>query len=140
MRRVLKAGGQALFVTNAADHSERLMALHEQSARQLGYVATPRVGLRFNLDHLSLVRDVFPDAQRFVRPDAFVFPDVEPALRYYGSGMVDALVDPPADASHRPRLLELVGGQIEAIIRREGVFRVQKDAGCFVARAPQSSE
>src|SRR5207244_12753987 len=74
MRRVLKASGRALLVTNAADHGRRLEALHEQAAQQLGYTPSPRPVQRFNLDHLPMVQEVFPTAERFERPDAFVFP------------------------------------------------------------------
>jgi ubiquinone/menaquinone biosynthesis C-methylase UbiE len=133
MRRVRKPNGRVLLVTNAADHGQRLEALHEQAAQRLGYTPTARVGARFNLDHLSMVQEVFPTARCFVRPDAFLFPTTESTLRYYATGPIDAIVDPPTDASHRPKLLELVGEQIEAIISHEGVFRVPKNAGCFVA-------
>ena len=74
-----------------------------------------------------------PSAECFVRQDAFLFPSADAALRYYGTGIVDAIADAPADGSHRQKLLRLVGDEIDAIIRREGVFRVSKDSGCFVA-------
>ena len=89
---------------------------------------------RFHLGHLPLVREVFPSAQRYVREDAFLFPTTDAALSYYGTGMVDAIVDPPASGEHRARLLALMADEIEAIIRREGVLRVAKDSGCFVDR------
>ncbi len=108
--------------------------MHAAAARQLGYTPAAPVGARFHLDHRGLVQQVFPTAERRVRSDAFVFPTAEAALRYMGSGLVDAIVDPPADGSHRAALLALMGDQVEAIIRSEGVFRVPKDAGCFVAR------
>lgn len=40
---------------------------------------------------------------------------------------------PPAGGSHRARLFPLVGAEIAALIAREGVFRVPKRLGCFVA-------
>ncbi|MBV9578013.1 MAG: hypothetical protein JO057_05425, partial [Chloroflexi bacterium] len=67
------------------------------------------VGASFHLDHLKLVRQVFPGAERHVRSD------------------------PPADGSHRPRLLALINEQVEAITGGEGVLRVAKVSGCFVA-------
>jgi SAM-dependent methyltransferase len=133
LHRVLKPGGRVLLATNAADHSARLRSLHEQAARQLGFVPAPVASERFNLDHLALVQEVFPDAERHVRHDAFVFPSVESVLRFYASGPVDAIHDAPADGSHRQQLLELVGEQVARIIAQEGVLRVPKDAGCFVA-------
>jgi hypothetical protein len=95
-------------------------------------VAVEGVMGRFHLGHLPLVREAFPTAQCFVREDAFLFPTTDAALSYYGSGLVDAIVDPPDGGEHRSRLLALVGDEIDTIIRRDGVFRVPKDSGCFV--------
>jgi SAM-dependent methyltransferase len=113
LRRVLKPTGRVLLATNAADHSRRLWDLHAAAARQLGYTPAAPVGARFNLDHLGLVQQVFPEAARRVRSDAFVFPTAEVVLRYVASGVVDAIVDPPADGSHRAPLLALMGEQVE---------------------------
>jgi ubiquinone/menaquinone biosynthesis C-methylase UbiE len=132
MRRVLRPSGRVMLVTNAVDHSLRLHELHEQAARTLGYVPTTRVMVRFHLDHLPLVHEVFPTVQRFERPDAFLFPTAESAVRYYATGIVDAIEDPPADGSHRPALEQLVGEKIAQLVSREGFFRVPKTAGCFV--------
>jgi hypothetical protein len=87
---------------------------------------------RFHLGHLPLVRRCFRPRNASFAIDAFLFPTTDAALSYYGSGLVDAIVDPPAAGEHRGRLLALVGDEIDAIIRREGVFRVLKDSGCFV--------
>ena len=133
MRRVLKPGGRVVLATNAADHMERVTALHREAARELGYTPETIGGMRFTLDHLDLVRAAFPTASVVVIPNAFVFPSAEPVLQHYMSGRVDALADRPADDSHRPKLAALVKAKIEAILAREGVFRVPKDAGCFVA-------
>jgi hypothetical protein len=126
-------GGRVLLVTNAADHSARLCELHAAAAEELDYTPAAPVGARFTLDHLPLVQRVFPTVERRVRPDAFVFPTAEAALRYYASATIDAIRDPPADGVHRQPLLALLQERIEAIIQIEGVFRVPKDAGCFVA-------
>jgi hypothetical protein len=67
--------------------------------------------------------------------NAFVFPTAEAALAYYATGGVDLIEDPPADASHRGRLLHEAHERIQTVIDREGVFRVSKTAGCFVASA-----
>ena len=134
IRRVLKDSGRVVLSTNAEHHAQRLLELHRTAARELGYEPTARVMARFHLGHLGLVRQVFSQAEVFVREDAFLFPTTESALLYYGSGMVEFIADPPADGSHRQRLLARVGESIDEIIRREGAFRVQKDAGCFLAR------
>jgi len=133
MRRVLKPGGRVVLTTNAVDHTERITALHREAARELGYTEGPISGLNFTLDHLNLVREVFPNAEVVMIPNAFIFPSAEPALQHYMSGRVDALADRPADDSHRPRLRAVVEAKIQAIVAREGEFRVPKDAGCFVA-------
>jgi hypothetical protein len=130
---VLKPGGRVVLTTNASDHTERITALHREAARELGYTPAVIGGLNFTLDHLDLVRTVFPNAEVVVIPNAFVFPAAEPALQHYMSGRVDALEDRPDDNSHRPKMEALVRAKIEAIVAREGVFRVPKDAGCFVA-------
>jgi ubiquinone/menaquinone biosynthesis C-methylase UbiE len=136
LRRVLrKPHGRVLLSAAAAGHRSKLLGIHARAAEKLGYTPAGSVMERFNLDHLDLVREVFPTAERFVREDAFVFPTAEAALRYYASGAIDALRDCPKDGSHRPRLLALVGEQIEAVIRSEGVFRDPKDSGCFIATA-----
>jgi ubiquinone/menaquinone biosynthesis C-methylase UbiE len=133
IRRVLKGSGRLVLTTDALDHTAALHALHVEAVRQLGYVESVRVGHRFSLEHLELVRSVFPNAQRFVREDAFLFPTAEAALRFYVTSGVDAIEDCPHDGSHRAPLIALVGERIDAIIRQEGVFRVAKNAGCFVA-------
>jgi ubiquinone/menaquinone biosynthesis C-methylase UbiE len=133
LRRVLKPGGRVVLTTNAADHMERLWVLHHEAAQELGYIPIRRVVGNFTLDHLDLVRTVFPNTEVHHIPNAFVFPSPEPALQHYLSGSVDALADRPPDNSHRPKLAALVEAKIQTILQREGVFRVPKDAGCFVA-------
>jgi ubiquinone/menaquinone biosynthesis C-methylase UbiE len=134
LQRVLRPGGRAVLTTAGAESSRRLEQLHRAAAGRLGYRPVGRVIDRFNLDHLNVVREVFPDADRFVRDDAFVFPSTEVTLRYYASGMIDAIADPPFDGSHRSRLLPLVAEQVESAISRDGVFRDPKPAGCFVVQ------
>lgn len=133
LRRVLKPGGRAVLATNAADNGGRLHGLHEEAAREHGFTPAPLDSLRFTLDDLPLARSVFPSARVFVREDALVFPDAAAALRYYASYQVDSIDERPADGSHRPRLLASMERRISEIVAREGVFRAQKDAGCFVA-------
>lgn len=133
MRRVLKRGGRIVIGTNAADSGLRLVALHDELARHLGYQTTPMVYDSFNLGHLPLVQEVFPEAQLKMRSDAFVFPDVPSAIRYYASALLDHVEPRPPDDSHRRDLLQLIVPEIQKIIDTEGAFRVPKNAGCFVA-------
>jgi ubiquinone/menaquinone biosynthesis C-methylase UbiE len=132
LRRVLKPGGRAVLTTAGANSSARLESLHREASQRLGYQPAVRVIDLFNMDHLDLVRSIFPTAQRYMRDDAFLFPSTDVTLRYYASGMVDAIEHRPVDNAHRERLLRLVGEAVDAIIAREGVFRDPKPAGCFV--------
>jgi SAM-dependent methyltransferase len=133
MRRVLKPGGRVVLTTNASDHSSRLHDVHARVARRLGYTPTARSMARFTLDDLPLVRSAFPSAERRLSPNAFLFPTPVPVLRYYASGLVDAIQERAPDGSHRPELLRLFEAEVEGIVAKDGVFRVPKDAGCFVA-------
>lgn len=136
MRRVVKPGGRVVLTTNAGDHMERLRALHREAAQEAGYTPSLPSSRRFSLDHLDLVREAFPNATVEMIPNAFLFPSAEAAagaLQHYASATIDTLADRPADNSHRPTLLALVEAKIQAIVAREGAFRVPKDAGCFVA-------
>ena len=107
--------------------------MHAEAAQELGYEPAIHAGSRFSLAHLDLVREVFPSAERIVKQNAFVFPTAHAALTWYATASVDNLVERPADGSHRPKLLALLEPRIDAIIAREGVFRVPKDLGAFVA-------
>lgn len=132
LRRVLKPSGRAVLSSPTRDSAARLHAIHCGAAAQLGYQPVGRVIERFNENHMDVVRDVFPRAKALVREDALVFPSAEAVLRYYATGMVDAIADPPADGSHRSKLLPLVFDEVEAVIAREGVFRDPKSTNCFV--------
>lgn len=133
LRRVSAPRARVVLATNAADSMERLLAIHRESARALGFTPTPPVHARFNLDHLPLVRGAFPRATVERYDDAFLFTSSAPALAYYASGFVDGIEAPPADGSHREPLLRLFAERIDGIIAREGVFRVPKASGAFVA-------
>ena len=134
MRRVLRPGGRVVLATNAADNMRRFHDVHAEACVLAGL--TPQLNSsvhRFTLDHLPLVREVFPSASVRLREDAVVFTDTDSALRFYASFLVD-YVDPlPPDGNHRPPLLNKMRELIGDIIVREGAFRVEKAAGCFVA-------
>lgn len=134
MRRVLKPGGAVLLATNAADTGELFNQAHAAAAQALGYTPTPRMTSNFHLGHLELVQTVFPGATVHLYRDAFCFPTVASALRYYASAMIDGIEDAPADGSHRAPLVANVAAQFQVLFEQEGVLRVPKDAGCFVAR------
>ncbi len=133
IRRVLEPCGRVVLATNASDFAAELHALHAEAAHSLGLALDESVTWRFTLDHLPLVARVFPGARVERLDNAFVFPDIGSALRYYASGPIDGLRELPADGSHRAPLLARVGERIAAILARDGAFRVSKAAGCFVA-------
>jgi SAM-dependent methyltransferase len=133
MRRVLKPGGRAILATNATGNYAILQELHRLAASARGLTATADDSSRFSLDDLPLVRSVFPTARMVERRDALVFDEVAPVLRYYASGPIDHVVPRPADGSHRPLLAAEMARFAGEIIEREGVLRIPKSAGCFIA-------
>jgi hypothetical protein len=128
LKRITRPGGRIVMATTAGDQNERLIQLHDEAALALGLNPNERSILRFTLDHVDLVRQVFPGARVEVRHDAFVFAESEPAIRYYASGMVHAV----EGAAPVAELVAGVRRRIDDIIAAEGVFRVPKDAGAFV--------
>jgi SAM-dependent methyltransferase len=134
MRRVLKPGGMVLLATNAADTGDVFYRAHCEAAERLGYTVTPRMTSNFHLGHMDLVQSVFPGATVYLYQDAFLFPTVDAALRYYASAMIDGIEDAPAGGGHRGELLAQVAAYLQTIYDQAGVLRVPKDAGCFVAR------
>lgn len=133
MRRVARPGGRVVMSTNGADAMRRIYDVHREAALELGYAPLPFGGSSFNLGHLEEVRAVFPSVERHVRDLALVFPDPEPALRFYATNRVDMVEGWSEGDGHRARLLPLVRAKIEAIVKREGCFRVPKSYGYFVA-------
>lgn len=134
MRRVLKPGGLVMLATNAADAGALFHKAHCEAALALGYAPAPHATERFHLGHWELVRQFFPDAEAHVRSDAFLFPSLSAALRYYASAHIDALEDRPTDGSHAARLLPMVAERLRRHLDAQGRLRVPKDAGCFIGR------
>jgi hypothetical protein len=100
-------------------------------------LATPlrlRVTSRFHLGHLALVQQAFADAEVHLYHDAFLFPTLDAALRYYLSGIVDLIEDAPPDGHHVQQLLPAMRERLQRKLDSAGRLRVPKDAGCFVAK------
>jgi SAM-dependent methyltransferase len=142
LRRIVRPGGRVVAAANGGG-TVAFMApmedVHAAAARAAGYTPT-LPGVPFTMDDLPLVRSVFPAAEAHIVENALVFAEAEPFLRYYASGPIDRLAECPTDGSHRPRLLALVRDYVEDVIRRDGVFRVPKASGCFVARVDAEAE
>lgn len=134
MGRVVKPGGRLLITTNRADNGARMTQLHAEAAAELGLQADNRSPIAdFTVESGEpLVRSVFPNAKLVIRDDAFLFPTADAFLAYYASMRIDALMDGPADGSHRLPLIEIVRRKAQAIIDAEGILRMSKAVGCFV--------
>lgn len=134
MRRVCRpSGGRVVVSTNGRDAMRRLLDLHAEAARELGYIPLEPTAATFSLEDLDTVRAILPSVQRYILESALVFRSTAPALGFYATNRIDLIEDRPRDASHRPLLLAAVGRKIEAIIAREGTFTVPKVFGYFVA-------
>jgi ubiquinone/menaquinone biosynthesis C-methylase UbiE len=131
--RVARPGGRVVISTNGAGAMRRIYDLHSEAALELGYTPLPYSDSAFNLDQLPDVLSVFPSAKRYVQESALVFPESEPALRFYATNRIDMIEDWAGETGHRARQLPLMRLKIEAIIEREGCFRVPKSFGYFVA-------
>ena len=133
LRRVARSDGRVIISTNGPDAMRRIVDVHRDAALELGYAPLESRGATFHLDHLDQVRQVFPLVERHAIESALVFDDAEPALRFYATNRVDLIEDRPADGSHRARLVPAVRARTDAIIQKEGAFRVPKTWGYFVA-------
>ncbi|HEX5479864.1 MAG TPA: class I SAM-dependent methyltransferase [Dehalococcoidia bacterium] len=137
MRRVLRPGGRITITANMKTPS-RFDEVEREAGDALGMATlTENSAQRFSMDDLDLVRSVFPAAERHVREDALVFPAAEPAMRYWMSFAPDQVRGDPAREDALPVLAAKMHAVIDAIIGREGAFRVPKGGGCFVAEAPR---
>ncbi|MCY4115032.1 MAG: class I SAM-dependent methyltransferase [Chloroflexi bacterium] len=134
IRRVLKPGGRAVLTTNASDSQAVLIELHRQAARAAGYAPRPRRTLRFTELDEPLVASEFAQCRLDTWDDAFLFPTVPDALRYYATGPIDAIADRPADDSHRAAITAKISDLIRREIDRHGVLRVPKSAIRYTVR------
>ena len=101
--------------------NERIYEVARAAASDIGRPEAFTRASPFRLESVDRVREVFPEVSVHVLRSELVFPDPEPALRYWRT-MHD---DPELEAAMRAR--------IDAIIEAEDSFRVPTIAGCFVA-------
>lgn len=128
MRRVIRPGGRVVITANSRSSYANLWELRNAAVAELGLPQYYGVGYWFALEDVNLVASVFPDVRVEEWRDAFVFPSAEPVLRYLSTA--PASVESEFD---RERLFALLRPRIEEIVAREGVFRVPKSSGCFIA-------
>ena len=128
MRRVSAGRGRVVITTNASDSLKTLFDLYNEVAREHDAPEESSVGARFSFDDADLVREVFPSARIELYHDAFLFREAEPVLAYVASAGPSRL---PADV--RAPVLAGLERRLRPIFERDGVFRVTKTAGCFIA-------
>ena len=121
LRRVSRPRGRVVMATNGARNNERIYEVARAAASDIGRPEAFTRASPFRLESVDRVREVFPEVSVHVLRSELVFPDPEPALRYWRT-MHD---DPELEAAMRAR--------IDAIIEAEDSFRVPTIAGCFVA-------
>lgn len=128
MKRVVRPGGRVVITANSRASYARLWSLRDAAVEKLGLQPQSSVGYYFAIEDVDLVARVFPTVRIEHWRDAFIFPGVEPVLRYLATGPASV-----ETAEDRERLFALLRPPIEEIIARDGVFRVPKSAGCFIA-------
>jgi len=134
-RRVLRPGGLFVATTNTEDSQQALYALHARALHRVGRIARPLPHARFSLQNgAERVKALFGQVEVRRHQNAFLFPDVNAAMRYYLSGPINEVVGPPLNAEERRLVIEEVRDRIARIIERDGVWRVPKDAGVLLAR------
>ena len=134
IRRVLRPGGRAVLTTNASDSQAVLIELHRLAAQAAGYTPSPRRTLRFTeLDEPHVAAE-FAQCRLDTWDDAFLFPTVSDALRYYATGPIDSVADRPADNRHRAAITAEMSDLIQREIARHGVLRVPKSAIRFTVQ------
>ena len=130
---MVKPGGRIVMATNGAENFSQLVELHRIAASRLGYTGSPNEALRFTLDDLPLVRAASRRRRSSCEKTRSCFTR---RIRRCGSmrrAPSISIMNRPADGSHRAPMLREMQALIEEIIVREGVFRVSKIAGCYVA-------
>jgi ubiquinone/menaquinone biosynthesis C-methylase UbiE len=111
LERVTRPGGRVVISTNSDRY---LRELHE-------IAGTSDQRSPFRLEDVDEVRAVFPDAAVREFHNELVFDDAQ------------AVVDYVATSISETARLETVRERVQAIVDRDGAFRTETVAGCFVA-------
>jgi hypothetical protein len=143
LRRVLRPGGLLVATTGSRDDYAEMLALHAEGVRAVGLPLDPgqadSVITRFNLENgRDYIAPYFPDVEVRRRVDALRIPTVEAFMRFYLSAWIYTGADGPDDPRVPPggwnALAAWVAARVGAVIACEGVFRMRKTAGAFIAR------
>lgn len=136
LRRVVRAEGIVLAVTNGLGHVAELGRVLEDSIHDVAGDASfhlDRSGERFTLeDGADVLRTAFGSVERHDRHAELLVPDAEPVMRYLASmvGLEPSLPEGVTFAA----VLERCAPRVEEIVARDGGFRVTVHAGAFVCR------
>jgi SAM-dependent methyltransferase len=128
MRRVVRPRGRVTITANLRGSYANLWEMRNTALAELGLTPQHGTGYWFAAEDVELVASVFPGVRVELWNDAFVFPSSAPVLRYLATGPAGV-----ADDEDRRRLFALLRPRIDAIVAREGAFRVPKGAGCIIA-------
>jgi SAM-dependent methyltransferase len=132
LRRVLRAGGTALVVTNHAAHNAELDDLLSQSAREVGIDDLPlRASVAFDTDACRPeLEAVFDSVAEHEFTGWLVVDEVGPVVAYARS--MGAIV---ADTSGgRDEVIAGLARRVTDVIASDGAVRIRTAVGCFVCR------
>jgi ubiquinone/menaquinone biosynthesis C-methylase UbiE len=128
LARVLRTGGTFYATTVGEAHMRAMWRLLEPMVPDI-MARTGAVSQGFTLENgAALLRDVFEAVERRDYEDALAITEVAPVLGYLDSSIT--LMDVALTDGQRQALADAIARRIEA----EGVFRVRKASGLFVAR------
>ncbi|MGD1991731.1 MAG: methyltransferase domain-containing protein [Anaerolineae bacterium] len=134
--RVLRPGGRMVTATNAQDSMAVFITEMEVACRALGSPKTfPEIPsrVRFTLENgASFLKSLFPRVRREVLTSALVFEEAAPAVAYVDSLRFVYAPQLPGGLAWEAVLAQ-VRRQVEAQIATQGVYRVPKTAGVFIA-------
>jgi SAM-dependent methyltransferase len=125
LARVLRPDGVLYAVTNGLGHMREL----DELMARFGTSSFTRHSTLFGLENgAEQLREVFAEVELRRWDDALAITEAEPIVAYVRSMPLGAQVDCGA-----------IQREAAAVIEREGVFRVRKATGLFVARSPIQS-
>ncbi|MGO8951694.1 MAG: class I SAM-dependent methyltransferase [Ktedonobacterales bacterium] len=151
LRRVLRSGGTLLAATNGQSHMSELWQMEEQAFIRLG--ASPQIvaevmergraarELSFRLENgARWLRRYFTDVHLERYPDELHVTEVEPLVAYLNSmWSVDQMLEWATASDHErmmlhTRVVDSFRNVVQERIAEDGVVRISKETGAFVAR------
>jgi SAM-dependent methyltransferase len=122
LRRVLRPDGVLVAVTNDQGHLDEMWDVYESVT---GHVRRSFVD-RFDLaTGEPLLRDVFDDVRVERTGGTLLVPEAQPVVDYLASTYYFADRDDVG-------LLDEIGSRVQAVIDKDGVFRITTGGGAFV--------